>query len=64
MQIDKENSTEFRRLTYSVQEVASMLNVNEKTVRRLVDRGLLKKADWIRHIRISHQSIEMLVAGN
>jgi len=57
MQIDKENKG-LRRLAYSVQEVASMLNVHEKTVRRLVHRGLLKKSDSIRHIRISHQSVE------
>ncbi len=46
------------RLAYSVEEVAHMLNVSEKTVYRLVNRKLLKATKALRHLRITAASIE------
>ena len=43
---------------YSVSEAAEFLSVSEKTVRRLVDRGLLKRSFGIRHIRIFADSLK------
>ena len=47
---------------YTASETASILKVNEKTVRRLIDRGLLKKSKAIRHIRITRQSLDEFLA--
>lgn len=51
-------------LVYTASEAAAILKVNEKTVRRLVDRGLLKKSNSIRHIRITRLSLEDFLANN
>src|SRR5437016_4590162 len=39
------------RLAFSVKEVALILGVSEKTVRRLVQRGLLRSSKALRHLR-------------
>lgn len=49
-------------LVYTVTEAAAILKVDEKTIRRLVARGLLKANRAIRHLRIPRQSIEQFVA--
>ena len=46
------------RLAYSIGEVAEMLNLSEKTIRRLISRNLLKPLRATRHIRISRQELE------
>ena len=51
-------------LFYTGSEAAAILKVNEKTVRRLIDRGLLKKSKAIRHIRITRQSLDEFLAHN
>ena len=55
------NEKSLPRLVYSVEEVASMLNVSSKTVYRLVDRGLLKATKALRHLRITASSIEQFL---
>ncbi len=46
------------RLAYSVQETARMLGVCDKSVRRLILRGLLRPSRALRHIRIPKQEID------
>ena len=42
------------RLAFSVREAAQMLGVSEKTVRRLIDRKLLRASRALRHLRIAN----------
>ena len=51
------------RMFYSVSEVAVMFNISSKSVYRLLDRGLLKSSNALRHKRISRASIEEFVAA-
>ena len=43
---------------YSIKEAAGILGVSDTTIRRLIDRGLLKASRAIRHIRITLDAIE------
>ena len=49
------------RLAYSIRELAEMLNLSQKTIRRLIQRNLLKPMRATRHIRIYRQEIERFV---
>ena len=51
------------RLAYRVHEVAEMLGVSEKSVRRLIARRLLTPSKVLRHLLIPRQQVEALVAG-
>ncbi len=51
------------RLAYRVDEVAKMLGISEKSVRRLIARGLLKPSKVLRHLLIPHQQVEGLLKG-
>lgn len=46
------------RVFYSVPEVSEMFGVSNKSVYRLLARGLLKSSSALRHKRISRASIE------
>jgi len=46
------------RLAFSVKETAEMLGVCEKTVRRLISRGLLRPSKALRHLLIARHEIE------
>lgn len=50
-----------RRRVYTVGEVSDILQVSAKTVYRLVARGLLKKSNALRHLRISAESLEAFI---
>ncbi len=50
--------TEPARLAFSVQETAQMLGVCDKSVRRLILRGLLRPARALRPILIPKAEIE------
>ena len=54
----KPMQTALPRLAYTVEETARMLSVSEKTVYRLIERGLLKSSGALRHKRIAHTEIE------
>jgi excisionase family DNA binding protein len=60
--VEREEISESRnrlpRLAYSVRETAVILGVCEKTVRRLISRGLLKSSSALRHILIPKKEIE------
>ena len=47
-----------QRLAFSVRETALSLGVSEKTVRRLIDRRLLRVSRALRHILIPRAEIE------
>jgi excisionase family DNA binding protein len=49
-----------RRLL-SLKETAHVLNVSQKTVRRLIDRKLLKASKALRHIRVPVEAIDQFV---
>jgi excisionase family DNA binding protein len=49
------------RLFYTVPEVCQMLRVERKTVYRLIDRGLLKTSNAIRHKRICSRSLDKFI---
>jgi excisionase family DNA binding protein len=46
-----------------LREAAEMLDVTPKTVRRLIERGILPRVAHIRHIRISAEAVRKLIAG-
>lgn len=46
------------RLAYSVKEAALILGVSEKSVRRLIDRGLIRPSRALRHLLIPRKEIE------
>jgi len=46
---------------YTVLEVCQMLKVDRKTVYRLLDRGLLKSSNALRHKRIHSESMEQFI---
>ena len=46
------------RLAFSVKETAAMLGLSEKTIRRLIARGLLRPSRALRHLLISKKEIE------
>ena len=50
------------RIAYSINEVAQMMSVCPRTVRRLISRGLLKKSKALRHIRIPAAELERFLA--
>ena len=50
------------RLFYSVGEVSEMFGISNKSVYRLLDRGLLKSSNALRDKRISKTSIDEFVA--
>lgn len=50
------------RLLYSVPEVSEMFGICDKSVYRLLARGLLKSSSALRHKRISKASIDAFIA--
>ncbi|MHB1307815.1 MAG: helix-turn-helix domain-containing protein [Limisphaerales bacterium] len=46
------------RLAYSLQETAQMLGVCDKSVRRLILRGLIRPSRALRHLRIPKDEID------
>lgn len=46
-----------QRLALSISEVAALLGVSSKTIRRLIARGLLRPSRALRHIRISRVEV-------
>ena len=46
------------RMAFSVRETAEILGVSDKTVRRLIDRKLLRASRALRHLLISKKEIE------
>lgn len=51
-------ATPFLRLAYSVKEAAEILGVSEKSVRRLIIRGLLRPSRALRHLLIPRKELE------
>jgi predicted DNA-binding protein (UPF0251 family) len=51
------------RMFYSVVEVSEMFGISQKSVYRLLERGLLKCSSALRHKRITKGSIDEFVAN-
>ena len=47
-----------QRLAFSVSEAAQMLGVSDKTIRRLIDRKLLRASHALRHLRIPKTELD------
>ncbi len=56
------NAGDLPVMVYTVDETASILKVNKKTVYRLVDREMLKASKALRHLRITSKSLEDFLA--
>ena len=52
------NNDVLPKLLYSIKEAAQMLNVSDKSIRRLLGRGLLKSNPALRVKRITRESID------
>ena len=52
------SGTGVQRLALSVSETAILLGVSEKSVRRLIDRGLIRPSRALRHLRIPRWEID------
>lgn len=52
---------ELPKLCFTIKETAYMLSVSEKTVRRFLERGLLKSSHALRTKLITRESIENFV---
>ncbi len=52
------NVPQIPRLAFSVRETAAILGISEKSVRRLIARGLLRPSKALRHILIPKVEIE------
>jgi len=55
------NEVEVQKLCYSVKDVSRMIGVAEKTVYRLLKRGLLKAPVALRHKKITAASLEAFI---
>ncbi|NBR87810.1 MAG: DNA-binding protein [Verrucomicrobia bacterium] len=51
-----------KRIFLSVEEVAQLFGLSKKTVYRLLDRGLLKSSNAVRHKMILRTSVDEFVA--
>jgi len=47
-----------------LKQAAAMLSLSENSVRRLIDRGLLKRVPGVRHVLISISVIEKFLSGD
>ncbi|HEY5041272.1 MAG TPA: helix-turn-helix domain-containing protein [Verrucomicrobiae bacterium] len=58
--IGKENGSFLNsmRMAFSIKEVAEILGVSDKTVRRLINRKLLRPSRALRHLLIPKKEIE------
>ncbi len=59
-------TTEIERVkvVYTVREAASVLNLSEKSVRRLLQRGKLRSLASLRHKRIPRSDLERFLADD
>ena len=49
---------------YSIDQTSQLLNISQKSVRRLISRGLLKCSRALRHIRISDAAINEFITNS
>jgi len=54
-------NTPLQRELLKIAEVAIMLGISQSTVRRLIDRGLLKANRSLRHLLISRDALQMFI---
>jgi hypothetical protein len=56
--MEKTLTSQLPKLQFTIKETAYMLSVSEKSVRRFLQRGLLKTSKALRTKRITGESIE------
>jgi excisionase family DNA binding protein len=61
-QITAEPTAEVRRRAFSITETAKILGVSRISIRRLINRGLLRANRTLRHLRISESEIDRFLA--
>ena len=49
--------------TYTIQEVADILQVSDQAVRKYIDKGIIKKIPNIGAVRISQAELERFING-
>ena len=54
----EKSKTEDVKEYYTIPEAAAILSISTRSVRRLVDRGILKRSFSVRHIRIVAESLK------
>jgi excisionase family DNA binding protein len=47
-----------KKRVYTIREVSQELQLCEKTIRRLIDRGMLARLKGVRHVRVPSESLE------
>jgi excisionase family DNA binding protein len=57
----RKESTPAPRLSYKIKEAAQILGVSPVTVRRAIDRGLLKPCRVFRHTLISAEQLKKFI---
>jgi excisionase family DNA binding protein len=55
---NRRSTTHLPKLSYTLAETANVTGLSERTIRRLIARGLLHKSKATRRIVISHKDIE------
>jgi excisionase family DNA binding protein len=56
--------TNHEPLCYTTRQVSELLNVSTKTVYRLCQRGLLRRSNALRTLRIPRSSVEDFLKGD
>jgi excisionase family DNA binding protein len=62
-QLLKVANPEKTRLSYKIKEAAELIGVSQATIRRAIQRGLLKPCRAFRHPLIPAEQLQELVAG-
>ena len=58
----KQSKKHLPKLSYTLTETAYSTGLSERTIRRLIDRGLLCKSKATRRIVVSHREIERFLS--
>jgi len=61
---DNTHTTESAKVFFTVAEVASRFGISQKSVYRLLERGLLKSSNALRKKMISRASLETFIAAS
>ena len=52
------STSQLPRLAYSIREAAEILGVSEKSIRRLIDRGMIRPSRALRHLLIPSKELD------
>jgi excisionase family DNA binding protein len=60
---DGRGDSKLPRISYKISEAAQMCGVGHLTIRRAIDRGLIKPCRAFRHVLIPASELEKLIGG-